>query len=254
MANSKFYDNQNYSYPQYWRGREYEHLSEEHAIKNLLNGQKFQHGIDVGGGYGRLTKLIAGYCQRADLIEPSDEQRLVGADFLKKVKNVSIKSGTIEQIPLEDQSVDLGLVVRVLHHIPNPEKAIVELARVMKPDGKLVIEVANSTHFKARLASWLRGSAIPLEPVSKAIDATVPFVNHHPKIIAKLLEKNGFTVERKLSVSNLRLPGLKKILPKSLMLSLEKLLQRPLGRSNFGPSLIFLAKKNNYIPNNSISG
>ena len=58
------YDDPKYNYQDYWAGREYEHAAEEIAIKRLLRGRKFEHAVDVGGGYGRLSKLLTKYAQK----------------------------------------------------------------------------------------------------------------------------------------------------------------------------------------------
>lgn len=95
---------------------------------------------------------------------------------------------------------------------------------------------------------FLKGKKMPLEPVDirsaahKAKDPT-PFVNHNPHTVMKQLEAAGMKVERILSVSNLRSPGLKKIMPRSVMLAFEGIMQTPLAKSFFGPSVFFLIKK-----------
>jgi hypothetical protein len=68
-------------------------------------------------------------------------------------------------------------------------------------------------------------------------------VNHNPKTVIKQLAHAGLKVEKTLSVSNLRSPSLKKILPKGAMLFTEKLLQPTLAKTYFGPSVFFLVKK-----------
>jgi len=57
------------------------------------------------------------------------------------------------------------------------------------------------------------------------------------------LEKNGFVLEKKLSVSNFRNPLLKKIVPETVLLRLEDVLQKPLSYINFGPSVFVKAVK-----------
>ena len=74
-------------------------------------------------------------------------------------------------------------------------------------------------------------------------DDEIAFVNHNPKTVIKQLAHAGFTVEKTLSVSNLRSPSLKKIVPESLMLTLEKAMQKPLAKTYFGPSTFMLIKK-----------
>jgi ubiquinone/menaquinone biosynthesis C-methylase UbiE len=245
MANkeAKFYDVPEYSYVDYWKERGYEHQAEEIAIRRLLKGKHFKHGLDVGGGYGRLTKLISEYCVQAELVEPSDQQRAEGSKFLAGSKNAGIVEGTITEIPFPDASADLVLVVRVLHHILEITPAIQEISRVLQPGGYLLLEVANSTHFKAQLRSLSTGKPIPRTPVSVATDPSTTFVNHHPESVKEALAASGLHIEKTLSVSNFRLPGLKKIVPTPLLLALEKPLQKSLGSMAFGPSLVVLARK-----------
>jgi hypothetical protein len=77
---------------------------------------------------------------------------------------------------------------------------------------------------------------------NKASDS-IPFVNHHPAAVARQLAACGLLVERVLSVSNLRQPALKRIMPERLMLAAEYAMQVPLAPLSFGPSLFFMARK-----------
>jgi hypothetical protein len=94
----------------------------------------------------------------------------------------------------------------------------------------------------------LKAKPLPKEPIDirsekNRREEEIPFVNHNPKTVIKQLEQVGFKVEKILSVSNLRSPGLKKILPKPIMMSAEALMQAPFSRIYFGPSVFFLLKK-----------
>jgi hypothetical protein len=73
--------------------------------------------------------------------------------------------------------------------------------------------------------------------------ADIAFVNHNPHTVIKQLAHAGLKVERILSVSNLRSPGLKKVMPKRAMLTIEGILQPVLANSFFGPSVFLLVKK-----------
>ena len=140
-------------------------------------------------------------------------------------------------------------MIRVMHHLPKPSKTFVELHRILSEEGYLILEVANSLHAKSRLKRWLHGKRTELDPVdiktqsSTDIDLASPFVNHHPDRIKEQLQTAGFEVVNTLSVSNFRSPGLKKILPPSILMGLEKLTQKPLAPLCFGPSMFFLLKK-----------
>jgi hypothetical protein len=118
----------------------------------------------------------------------------------------------------------------------------------LSSDGYFLMEFANYGHFRNRLKHTLKGKKLPTMPVDIRSDATkakddTPFVNHNPRTIVKQLAAAGMEVERILSVSNLRSPGLKKIMPKNLMLAFESIMQKPLAKAYFGPSVFFLIKK-----------
>jgi len=70
-------------------------------------------------------------------------------------------------------------------------------------------------------------------------------VNHNPKTVIRQLAHAGLKVEKMLSVSNLRSPSLKKVVPKKVMLAAERALQPTLAKAYFGPSVFFLVRKAN---------
>ncbi len=242
------YDNGNYNYLKYWDGRDYEHAAEEMAIKRLLKGKRFKHAVDIGGGYGRLCLLLENYADKVTLAEPSKTQLQIAKDFLKDHPDIDQKLMQADDLQFKDGSVDLFTMIRVMHHLPDPMKEFGELHRSLSKDGVIILELANYAHFRNRVKHFIKGKKLPIEPVDirsreNQREDEVAFVNHNPTTILKQLDKAGFTVEKVLSVSNLRSPGLKKIVPKAVMLSVEKVMQPTLARSYFGPSVFFLLKK-----------
>lgn len=248
------YDDPTFSYDHYWLGRDYEHQSEILAISRLLKSRHFKNAADIGGGYGRLTAFLTPFAKKAILIEPSLKQRQIAKNFLKGFKNISIDSGTTQHTKLPNSSMDLVLVVRVMHHLPDPVSSLKELNRILKPGGVLVLEFANSLHFKARITSFFNGQPILPSPLDRRSSLSIrrhsiAFVNHHPATVFKLLLRSGFSIDQYLSVSNLRSPFFKKYLPQKLLLSLENILQTSLARFFFGPSIFILAHKLDNDPN-----
>ena len=53
------YNDPDFNYAHFWRGRGYEHGAEVIAIRRLLNGRRFGHAVDVGGGFRRLSVVLA---------------------------------------------------------------------------------------------------------------------------------------------------------------------------------------------------
>lgn len=236
------YDDPKYNYQDYWAGREYEHAAEEMAINRLLKGQHFKHAVDVGGGYGRLSLFLTQFADKVTLAEPSQQQLDIAKMYLRDSLKVERKLLQAADLKMPKASVDLALVVRVLHHLPDPMTEFKEIARVLKPGGTFILEFANDAHFLNRLRYAARGKRIPRIPVSIQDEAKVkagelPFVNHHPKTIIKMLKDAGFEVDTVLSGSNLRSPRVKKVLGKNILLGLEKVMQPLLAPIYFGPSV-----------------
>jgi ubiquinone/menaquinone biosynthesis C-methylase UbiE len=235
-------------YLSYWTARSYEHRAEVMALSRLLQGRRFGHAVDVGGGYGRLSVLLCQYADRVTLADPSYRQLEIAGRYLERHPAIETRLTDAAHLDFEPASVDLAVMVRVLHHLPDPERELSEIARVVRPGGYAIIEAANVKHAVNRIRYWLNGRRIPTTPVDIRSEAnrtseSIPFVNHHPAVIARQLAACGLHVERVLSVSNLRQPALKRVMPERLMLAAEHAMQVPLAPLSFGPSLFFMVRK-----------
>lgn len=242
------YNDPSHNYLKYWEGRDYEHAAEEMAIRRILKGKRFKQAVDIGGGYGRLCLLLKNYADKVTLAEPSQQQLDLAKAFLKDYPEVDRKLVQADDLPFKDGSVDLITMVRVMHHLPKPEDELKEITRVLAKDGLAIIEVANYVHARNRLKHFLKGEPLPSEPVDIRSSANkkkgeIPFVNHNPKRVMQQFQEAGLMVERVLSVSNLRSPGLKKVVPKKVMLAVEDVLQPALAGMFFGPSIFFVLRK-----------
>lgn len=240
-----FYDEGNYNYLHYWDGRDYEHAAEVLALARLLKGKHFKHAVDVGGGYGRLSAVLTKYADKVTLAEPSQQQLDIAEEYLRDFPTVERIKMQADDLQFADGSIDLVTVVRVLHYLPDPSAEFAEISRILQPGGYFFFEFANYGHFKNRLRHAVKGKKLPVEPVDIRTnkDNDEPFVNHNPKTVAKQLAHAGLKVEKVLSVSNLRSPRLKKMIPHGGMLAIENLIQVPLAKAHFGPSTVFLVRK-----------
>lgn len=239
---SDWYDEDpDYNYLHHWHGRGYEHAAEELALRRMLRGVHSRIAVDVGGGYGRLTTLLCGYAEQVILAEPSRQQRELAAQFLPATDHISCQPWDAAHLPLPDSSVDLIVMIRVVHHIPDPQNSFTELARVLAPGGTLILEFANSANAARRIRAALTGHRIHRAPTKPGRHTSgnpgkIPFLNHHPATITAALQQAGLQTDRALSVCNLRTPLLTQ-LPLPALLTAERLLQPTLAPLRFGPSI-----------------
>ncbi|RLV57323.1 class I SAM-dependent methyltransferase [Aeromicrobium phragmitis] len=236
-----------YDYTKYWDNRDYEHAAEEIAIRRLLDGQRFERAADVGGGFGRLSLLLREYADHVTLAEPSRTQLDAAATLLEGTDIAQVQMQA-DDLKFADGELDLLTMVRVMHHIPEPSAEFAEIARVLRPGGTAIIEVANLGHFKNRRKYKKLGQPLPTEPVSiRTAPADEPdaiaFVNHNIDTVLTQLAAAELVLTDKLSVSNLRSQTLKKYLPIGVMTTLEKFAQRPLARKDFGPSIFLKLRR-----------
>jgi SAM-dependent methyltransferase len=218
------------------------------ALSRLLQGRRFGHAVDVGGGFGRLTVVLHDYADRVTLADPSHRQLRFAERYLQRYPAVDKRLIDAAHWDFEDASVDLAVMVRVLHHVPHPVNELSEIARILTVEGCAIIEAANVLHAVNRVRYWRNGQRVPMTPVDIRSEVNrrpniVPFVNHHPVTLTRQLAACGLRVKRVLSVSNLRHPALKRVMPERLMLAAEYALQVPLAPLRFGPSIFFLASK-----------
>jgi ubiquinone/menaquinone biosynthesis C-methylase UbiE len=126
-----------------------------------------------------------------------------------KLEAIEIKGGDLDKtIPYADAEFDHVVCVEGLEHIENPANAIREFARVLKPNGMLIVSVPNIMNIEERLKWLFAGYTSHFKPLSSELrkEITEEYggieeVALHVNPIGYselrfLLEKNGFELSR----------------------------------------------------------
>ena len=123
------------------------HFIKSIALKNklnLINSLEPNKGriLDIGAGTGDFLSFAKNDGWQTIGVEPSERAKAIA-----KNKGVSFVQETSE---LENHSFDVISMWHVLEHVPNLDKQIKELKRLLKPTGTLIIAVPNFKSFDAR--------------------------------------------------------------------------------------------------------
>jgi ubiquinone/menaquinone biosynthesis C-methylase UbiE len=107
--------------------------------------------VDLGSGTGTMTRQLAALVASADSmngamgwvtgVEPNLQLRALAESRAESigVANFSFVDGLAGALPFEDSSVDLVWCERVLQHLDDPQAAINDIARVLRPGGCAVL-------------------------------------------------------------------------------------------------------------------
>ncbi|HEX2981621.1 MAG TPA: arsenite methyltransferase [Anaerolineaceae bacterium] len=106
---------------------------------------------DVGAGTGFLSAALAPLVQRVYALDGSPEMLEVAQRNLAGVENVVFQPADGAALPLPDASLDAVFANMYLHHCPDPQAAIREMARLVRPGGRLVI-----TDLDQHAYAWLK--------------------------------------------------------------------------------------------------
>jgi ArsR family transcriptional regulator len=116
----------------------------EEAIVELFHGTEIDSLLDVGTGTGRMLELLAPLIRRGVGLDVSPEMLAIARDRLARtnVQQCQVRLGDLYRLPFADgtgeQGFDVVLFHQVLHYLDDPQAAIIEAARVLKPGGRVI--------------------------------------------------------------------------------------------------------------------
>ena len=112
----------------------------ERAIDRALGRRSLGRLVDIGTGTGRMIELFADRALQSIGIDRSSEMlRLARVKLEAAGISSSLRQGDMYALPLADGSADSIIIHQVLHYAHSPAAAIAEAARVLAPDGTLLV-------------------------------------------------------------------------------------------------------------------
>jgi ArsR family transcriptional regulator len=113
----------------------------ERAIVGLLPDAPVGDLLDVGTGTGRVLELLAPRSEHAVGVDLSREMLTMARVNLDRagLRNCELRRADMYRLPLAAGSADLVTLHQVLHYGEAPGEVIGEAARVLRPDGRLIV-------------------------------------------------------------------------------------------------------------------
>ncbi len=94
---------------------------------------------DLGCGTGRTSAALAPFVKQVIAVDASAEMLAAARERLHGAGAVDLRAGALEALPIADRSVDLALLVLVLHHVGDPAVVLREAQRILAPGGRLLV-------------------------------------------------------------------------------------------------------------------
>ncbi|MFD8936675.1 class I SAM-dependent methyltransferase [Streptomyces sp. NPDC059578] len=109
---------------------------EEPIVHRLLDEGPVGTALDAACGTGRTTVALAERGYRTIGVDQSPQML---EQARAKTPDVDFRLGRLEQLPLDDASVDLAVSTLALTHQPALGPAVAEIARVVRPGGRVIV-------------------------------------------------------------------------------------------------------------------
>jgi ArsR family transcriptional regulator len=94
---------------------------------------------DLGCGTGQLTETVAPYVRRVISVDGSTDMLEAARHRLGGAKNVELRQGELESLPIDSSELDVAMLSLVLHYSPSPARALSEVGRVVRKGGRVLV-------------------------------------------------------------------------------------------------------------------
>jgi ubiquinone/menaquinone biosynthesis C-methylase UbiE len=124
----------------YDRGRDrgYHAMIDEIEAGAVIEIARGKDVLEVGCGTGLVLSRVAQVARRAEGVDLSP-----GMLAHARERGLRVREGDATKLPFDDASFDVVYAFKVLAHVPDVDRAIAEMVRVVRPGGHVLVEVYN---------------------------------------------------------------------------------------------------------------
>ena len=154
--------------PKFWDflSKRYDRLIEKHAkqaydavIQLIKNELKPDYNIlEIGAGTGIIALEIASSAESIVAIDTSKGmlESAKQKQLKEKITNIYFELGDAYNLSCNENSMDTVICMNVMHLLPQPEKVVSEIKRVVINDGKIILPTyCHGENFKSKIYSYL---------------------------------------------------------------------------------------------------
>ena len=139
--------------------RRYEEIQQRKYGAVLMNIPHVGRILDLGCGTGMLLDELSKRCKFVIGVDVSAEM----LNLARRRADAMLVRADADQLPFADSSFDAAVSVTLLQNMPDPAVTMQELARVVKPNGIIVVTTLKRKHKLDQLRGW--ATAAGLKPI-----------------------------------------------------------------------------------------
>jgi arsenite methyltransferase len=166
-------------------------VAQRARILEALAVQAGERVADLGTGPGLLAKDIAQQAGPKGIVEGIDFSESMVALARRRcgtLPTVSLRIGNVDALPYDDASFDAAVCAQVYEYVPDTERALRELRRVLKPGGRAVIV---DTDWESCV--WHSSDGERMRRVIDCWNTHCPHP-HLPRVLGRMLREAGLSV------------------------------------------------------------
>jgi ArsR family transcriptional regulator len=110
--------------------------------------------LDIASGDGVMGELLAGRAERIDCIDISEKVVNAGRARVGELAHVHFHHADMHALPFEDAVFDTVLMLHALTYSDNPDTVFAEAARVLKPQGTLLVATLHRHRYADQVRAY----------------------------------------------------------------------------------------------------